>query len=174
MTEKRFTTNGYKIYDTFHDGVVIIDHLKKDLIYIDGEEDLELAEYIDKLQKENEQLKQQLNRLYNYFEDWYSDMTSANDFSEIRWAVRDGDITLWKEEVIHLLNELSDENEQLKQSQKEFEDECQSTFNAMNRTQNVLYHKNFKLKEEIGQLKQHNIELINKIDFLERVVDGDV
>lgn len=31
------------------------------------------------------------------------------------WAVRDGDITLWKEEVIHLLNELSEENEQLKQ-----------------------------------------------------------
>ena len=51
------------------------------------------------------------------------------------WAVRDGDITLWKEEVIHLLNELSEENE---------------------------------------QLKQHNTELINKIDFLERVIDGDV
>ena len=30
------------------------------------------------------------------------------------WAVCDGDITLWKEEVIHLLNELSEENEQLK------------------------------------------------------------
>ena len=35
------------------------------------------------LKKENEQLKKQLNRLYNYFEDWYSEMTSANDFSEI-------------------------------------------------------------------------------------------
>ena len=35
------------------------------------------------LEKENEQLKKQLNRLYNYFEDWYSEMTSANDFSEI-------------------------------------------------------------------------------------------
>lgn len=30
------------------------------------------------------------------------------------WAVRDGEITLWKEEVIHLLNELHEENEQLK------------------------------------------------------------
>ena len=29
------------------------------------------------------------------------------------WAVRDGDITLWKEEVIHLLNELHEENEKL-------------------------------------------------------------
>ncbi|MGN0176662.1 MAG: hypothetical protein ACI389_02370 [Methanobrevibacter sp.] len=27
------------------------------------------------------------------------------------WAVRDGDITLWKEEVIHLLNELHEENQ---------------------------------------------------------------
>lgn len=29
------------------------------------------------------------------------------------WAVRDGDITLWKEEVIHLLNELHEENQKL-------------------------------------------------------------
>ena len=51
MTEKRFS----------HDGVVIIDHLKEDLIYIDGKDNLlELAEYVDKLQGENEQLKAQL------------------------------------------------------------------------------------------------------------------
>jgi hypothetical protein len=48
MTAKRYS----------HDGVVIIDHLKKDLIDIDGREDLlELAEYVDRLQEENEQLK---------------------------------------------------------------------------------------------------------------------
>lgn len=48
MIEKRYS----------HDGVVIIDHLKKDLIYIDGKEDLlELAEYVDKLQEENKRLK---------------------------------------------------------------------------------------------------------------------
>ena len=48
MVEKRYS----------HDGVVIIDHLKKDLIYIDGKEDLsELAEYVDKVQEENRQLK---------------------------------------------------------------------------------------------------------------------
>ena len=41
------------------------------------------AKEYQRLSDENEQLKQQLNRLYNYFEDWYSDMTSANDFSEI-------------------------------------------------------------------------------------------
>ena len=48
MVEKRYS----------HDGVVIIDHLKKDLIYVAGKEDLlELAEYVDKLQEENGQLK---------------------------------------------------------------------------------------------------------------------
>ena len=52
------------------------------------------------------------------------------------------------------LSKLQKENEQLKQSYKEFEDECQSTFNAMNRKQNDLYRKNFKLKEENEQLKK--------------------
>ena len=31
-----------------------------------------------------------------------------------------------------------------------------------------------QLYDENEQLKQHNTELINKIDFLERVIDGDV
>ena len=31
-----------------------------------------------------------------------------------------------------------------------------------------------RLYEENEELKQHNTELINKIDFLERVIDGDV
>ena len=31
-----------------------------------------------------------------------------------------------------------------------------------------------RLYEEKEQLKQYNTELINKIDFLERVIDGDV
>lgn len=48
MTEKRYS----------HDGVVIVDHLKEDLIYIDGKDELlELAEYVDRLQEENEELK---------------------------------------------------------------------------------------------------------------------
>ena len=31
-----------------------------------------------------------------------------------------------------------------------------------------------ELAEENEQLKQHNTELINKIDFLEQIIDGDV
>ena len=31
-----------------------------------------------------------------------------------------------------------------------------------------------QLSDENEELKQHNTELINKIDFLERVLDGDV
>ena len=54
MTEKRFS----------YDGVVIIDHLKKDLIYIDGKDNLlERAEYVDKLQEENEQLQNRIKEL---------------------------------------------------------------------------------------------------------------
>ena len=53
------------------------------------------------------------------------------------------------DECCKLLNELNDENKKLKQDLKELSDE------------NEL-------------LKQRNTELINKIDFLERVIDGDV
>lgn len=31
-----------------------------------------------------------------------------------------------------------------------------------------------RLEEENKQLKQHNTELIHKIDFLEQIIDGDV
>ena len=39
---------------------------------------------------------------------------------------------------------------------------------------NALYDENGQLRKENEQLKQRNTELINKIDFLERVIDGDV
>lgn len=60
------------------------------------------------------------------------------------------------ERVVDLLNELSEENKQLKQ--------------GLNDDLELIE----QLQNENGQLKQHNAELINKIDFLERVIDGDV
>ena len=61
MSEKRYS----------HDGVIIIDHLKKDLIHIDGKDELlELAEYVDKLQEENEQLKKENYELHKRLGDF--------------------------------------------------------------------------------------------------------
>ena len=77
-----------------HDGVVIIDHLKKDLIHIDGKEGLlELAEYVDKLQDENEQLRKE--------NDMLSCELSVSANTEISRNCR--------------IAELEEENEQLKQ-----------------------------------------------------------
>ena len=38
----------------------------------------------------------------------------------------------------------------------------------------MTYQEVVDLLNENEQLKQHNVELINKIDFLERVIGGDV
>ena len=70
MTEKRFIID---------DDGIVTDMVDLSM-YIDNED---CCEKLNELAYENEQLKKQLNRLYNYFEDWYSEMTSANDFSEI-------------------------------------------------------------------------------------------
>lgn len=35
------------------------------------------------LKQENEQLKKQMQRLYNYFVDWHEDIMGANQFSEM-------------------------------------------------------------------------------------------
>ena len=45
---------------------------------------------------------------------------------------------------------------------------------ALNEELSLANRDNDTLEEENKQLKQHNTELINKIDFLERVIDGDV
>ena len=58
------------------------------------------------------------------------------------WAVRDGDITLWKEEVVDLLNELADENEQLKDALNQRTDQCDK-----------YYKENKQLKSENQQIR---------------------
>ena len=74
------------------------------------------------------------------------------------------------EEIVDLLNCLNDENEQLRKENDMFS--CELSVSA-----NKEISRNCRiteLEEENEQLKQHNTELINKIDFLERVIDGDV
>ena len=76
MTEKRYS----------HDGVTIIDHLKKDLVYIEGKENLlELAEYVDKLQDENEQLKQFKEKVFTLI-----DKEIARNEEAIKWGKETG------------------------------------------------------------------------------------
>ena len=80
MTEKRYS----------HDGVTIIDHLKKDLIYIEGKENLlEIAEYVDRLQDENEELKKENYELHKRlgdfepFEEHIKEITSKTSVNDI-------------------------------------------------------------------------------------------
>ena len=73
-------------------------------------------------------------------------------------------------EVLDKLNELSDENEQLRK-------ENDMLFCELSVSANKEISRNCRiveLEEENEQLKQHNAELIIKIDFLERIIDGDV
>ena len=79
MTEKRlfelFVGNHYGIKSM--DGEVIIDSI----ISI-GDADV-LVDWLNALYDENEQLKQQMQRLYNYFADWFDGRVPPSDFSEM-------------------------------------------------------------------------------------------
>ena len=71
---------------------------------------------------------------------------------------------------LKLVNELADENEQLRKENDMLS--CELSVSA-----NKEISRNCRIAElekENEQLKQHNTELINKIDFLERIIDGDV
>ena len=68
------------------------------------------------------------------------------------------------------LNELADENEQLRKENDMLS--CELSVSA-----NKEISRNCRiaeLEEENEKLKQQNTELINKIDFLEQIIDGDV
>lgn len=75
VTEKRYS----------HDGVTIIDHLKKGLIYIDGKDELlELAEYVDRLQEENKQLKSTIKEVIELLleeVDLFTDKATEHDIN---------------------------------------------------------------------------------------------
>ena len=64
MTEKRFATNGYKIYDTFHDGVhwLVNEVEAEEIVAKMNNLDIKARErgkHLSKLQKENNQLKKE-------------------------------------------------------------------------------------------------------------------
>ena len=65
---KRFTTNGYKIYDTFHDGIhwlvneVEAEEIVTRMNNLDTKA-RERGKYLSKLQKENIELKQKIKEL---------------------------------------------------------------------------------------------------------------
>ena len=132
MTEnKRFTIDDESdiIEFDWHNNEYIADYM-----WGDGKSWDRLCNRLNELNDENTRLKDEVY-------DWKA---SAEDYLQLGKVLQ-------KEN-----KELKEENEQLKQSYKEFEDECQSTFNAMSRKQNDLYRKNFKLKEENERLKRIN------------------
>ena len=85
MTEKRFTTNGYKIYDTFHDGIHwLVNQVEANEI-VDKMNNLdskarERSKALSKLQKENEQLKQQNEFLKKRCDEYWEEAGFNNDY----------------------------------------------------------------------------------------------
>ena len=89
--------------------------------------------------------------------------TITQDFEEHHRQIRDNGYIIMgcfieqqAEVIVNLLNEQHEQIERLKDN-----------FRALDEVK-------CELADENEQLKQHNTELINKIDFLERVIDGDV
>ena len=94
------------------------------------------------------------------------DWETKEPFDYTTYEVHSSSITDTKDEMEDLcllLNELNDENKKLRIFLK-----------AVNEELDLANRDYDTLEEEYDELKQHNTELINKIDFLERVVDGDV
>lgn len=80
------------------------------------------------------------------------------------WAVKDGDITLWKEEVIYLLNE-QHETIMTQKTQIDFlQDENKDFRNKIDKNKNTLNEMINNERTYIGQsvLKQYKEEIQNE------------
>ena len=120
------------------------------------------------------------------------DWETKEPFNYTTYEVHSSSITDTKDEMKDLcllLNELNDENQLLHKMIEDAIDHKEDTFelnmlfsykelnNICKEMSLELSEKEIKinqLEKENKQLKQHNTELINKIDFLERIIDGDV
>ena len=83
------------------------------------------------------------------------------------WAVRDGDITLWKEEVIGLLNDLNNDNCQLKRKalDMEMDRDYYSTKSAsLEEGYLQLQRENEKLKSELKSLRKKYNDFSDAVD----------
>ena len=105
------------------------------------------------------------------------DWETKEPFNYTTYEVHSSSITDTKDEMEDLcllLNELHEENERLKEyNNKLMKQPLLFDVQTIPNTMEIMEANN-KLEEENEQLKQHNTELINKIDFLERIIDGDV
>ena len=120
------------------------------------------------------------------------DWETKEPFNYTTYEVHSNSITDTKDEMEDmclLLNELHDENQLLHKINEDTIDFMYDNFDLnriftdrelndiCNEMGWELSEKGIKIKQlekENEQLKQYNTELINKIDFLERVIDGDV
>ena len=94
------------------------------------------------------------------------DWQTKEPFDYTTYEVHSSSITDTKDEMEDLcllLNELNNENKRLRIFLKAVNEEL----DLANRDWDIL-------EEENEQLKQYNSKLISKIDFLERVIDGDM
>ena len=87
------------------------------------------------------------------------DWQTKEPFNYTTYEVHSSSLTDTKDEMEDLCLLLNEQHEQIERLKENFR---------------ALDEVKCELAEENEQLKQHNIELINKIDFLERVIDGDV